>query len=431
MKDRKSVGKKMLLVPQYMKDFICNGEECSENCCEINWLIYVDKKTYQKYKKLYDPELTPLLNKHISRNRNQPGEKKYARLDFGKNECCPFLTEKKRCRLQEKMGENYLCDTCMIYPRESNMINNTIEMCASMSCPEAARMALLNPEPMEFEYLENQPEQRYKINISIDTTRVGRNNGPWKYIWELRNFYIDVLQNREYSLEDRLIILGLFTQKLEQTVTEINYEKIPGLINDYIQYINSGRLRESLVSMREKLLNNSSSQFVLQMELLKELSDFRFKYPFVKTKGGENRYLTYFGQFINGIQYTETEQVEEIAERYTKAHNKYYAPFKEEHEYLFENYLVNYVFMHLLPLDYRWPVLDSYVMMVVQYGLIKMLLTGVAAYKEHLDKETAVNLIQSFTTTTENNLMYLKDIFKVLKDKEYNTLPYMVILVNN
>jgi len=41
--------KRIVLQPEYMKNFHCIGSDCEGNCC-IGWRVDLDKKTYLKYK---------------------------------------------------------------------------------------------------------------------------------------------------------------------------------------------------------------------------------------------------------------------------------------------------------------------------------------------------------------------------------------------
>ena len=157
-----------VLIPEFMKSFQCIGPDCPENCCEINWLIGIDKENYRKLRQVQNEELTPLIKKYIKRNRSNPSQQNYAKLKFSDQSSCPFLSPEKYCRIQQELGEDYLNNVCNVYPRESNIINGQWEMTASMSCPEVARLALGNPEPMAFTYREEPVDKRHLIKSRID-----------------------------------------------------------------------------------------------------------------------------------------------------------------------------------------------------------------------------------------------------------------------
>ncbi len=419
----RQANNRIVLVPQYMKDFVCIGAACEENCCETSWAISVDKKAYLKYRKVKDKELRTLLDKHVTRNRSRPSEAAYAKMKLGKDGRCVFLNEKSLCALQLKLGEQYLCNTCAIYPRQSNTVDGILETCASLSCPEVARHVLLNEKVMEFEYIEEDQNNRFNLKKKVDPAAAAGRNRLEQHFWELRRFVIELLQNRDFSLEERLLVLGIFCKKLDELVEAKRMGEVLALAESFRRLIRGGEIRESVAGV--------PGYPTVQMELLKEIGDMRLKYPFVKNKQTGNSYLKYLGQFLNAVEYTDKAELEAIGAKYTELSEQYYRPFMEKREYIMENYLVNYVFMNLFPLGRGKTVFDAYTMLAVQYGLLKMLLVGVAGFQKSLDEQTVVSVVQSFITTTENNLFFINDVFKKIKEKGFDTLALMAILVKN
>ena len=56
-----------VLKPDYYEKFQCIANDCNDSCC-IGWSISIDKKSYNKYKKI-SGEFGKVLNKNISKNR--------------------------------------------------------------------------------------------------------------------------------------------------------------------------------------------------------------------------------------------------------------------------------------------------------------------------------------------------------------------------
>ncbi|MDD4588572.1 MAG: flagellin lysine-N-methylase [Heliobacteriaceae bacterium] len=406
-----------LLVPQYLRQFKCIGPQCEDTCC-IGWRVNIDHPTYRQYRRLKHPELKPDLDKYIKRNRSTPSEDHYAKVKLNPDSRCPFLTEKSLCRIQLTLGEDYLSDVCATYPRTANEINDVLEKSATMSCPEAARLALLNPAIMEFDEIEEPATVRNIVSGKIDTHQLAVARKPQRYFWELRIFTIGLLQNRQYRLPERLIILGLFHQRLQELIEHRQPEKIPELIAKYANLTGTDELQSQLAQI--------PVQVAIQMELLKELADERI------FKGvNSRRYLACFAEFLTGIQYTKEALVEDIADRYQKAETEHYLPFMGEHEYILENYLVNYVFKNLYPFTGNKDLFDNYVMLVIHYALIKLHLIGMAAFHQGLTEDLVIKLIQSFAKTVEHNQQYLQHVFDLLKNNGYTTMAYMAILIKN
>lgn len=121
-----------------------------------------------------------------------------------------------------------------------------------------------------------------------------------------------------------------------------------------------------------------------------------------------------------------------MGKRYTEAYTNFYKPFMEEKEYIFESYLVNYVFKNLFPLNGEKHVFDNYVMLIVHYSMTKMLLIGMAGFNRgNFNNDHVVKLIQSFAKTIEHNNAYQKNIFNLLESNNFTTMAYMAILIKN
>lgn len=405
-----------MLVPAFMQQFSCIGSACEDTCC-AGWQVAIDQATYKKYNKVHS-EIKPLLDKHVKRNRANKGSADYAKIALTPDMSCPMLNEEKLCSIQLKLGEEYLSNVCMTYPRISNIVNGVLEKSATMSCPEAARLALLNPDGIEFNETEEEINVRNAISQRLDTT-AAHGEQLDQYFWEFRIFSIQILQNRKYSLAERLIILGLFFQKVEQYIQESRLQEIPQLIASYTALAEGEGISD--------ILNDIPSLSSIQMELLKNLVDQRV------SRGLHNqRYIGCLSEFMYGIEYKKGSSVEEISARYQAAYNDYYQPFMSKHEYVLENYLVNYIYIRLFPLVRSKQVFEEYIMMVIHYAMIKMHLIGMAGFhKENFNLDHVIKLIQSFSKTIEHNSLYLREVRELLRKNEYNSMAYMAILIKN
>ncbi|MGG2094857.1 flagellin lysine-N-methylase [Bacillus sp. S13(2024)] len=407
---------RQLLVPQYMQQFSCIGSECEDSCC-IGWRVDVDEDTYKKYQKSRDLELKPLLKKNVTRQRSNPSSTSYAKIKMEKGGKCSFLSQENLCKVQLNLGEEYLSNTCAVYPRSINSINGVIEKSATMSCPEAARLALLNPNGIDFNKAEEPASTRGFIGKHLKTDNLKVDNQPKKYFWELRIFSIQIIQDRSYTLAERLIILGMFYQKVQKQIDQGDVDGIPNVIAQFTNGMSNQGMKDQL--------DKIPTQLAVQMKLCKELVEYR-----VSQSITSQRYLDCLKEMLEGIQYTKEATVEETTEHYKKAYEEFYEPFMTEHEYILENYLVNYVFKNLFPLGHK-TLFNDYVILVIHYSMIKLHLIGMAGFHKGLTTDLVIKLIQSFAKTVEHNNVYLKRIFDLLNANELTTMAYMAILVKN
>ena len=242
-----------VLQPHYFKQFKCIGGECEDHCCK-EWHVNIDKNSYEKYKAIDNVIWREKLLSNIKIDENNKAGMK---LPVGG---CSLLTKEGMCNLQLELGEGYLCDTCKAYPRVAAYIDNRLEKSLSLSCAEAARIALLNEAPMTFEINYETKEKNEMAGIKIKNSYESWTKLSWKkYFWPLREFIIDLMQYREVSLEKRLMILGVFCDKLENLVGQDKADLTIELIEDYRNKISQG--------MFNNLFDNVTPSFKMQLEL--------------------------------------------------------------------------------------------------------------------------------------------------------------------
>lgn len=404
-------------MPLYLKSFNCIGSACEDSCC-FGWSsITVDSKTFKNYSRIHDPALKEIIADKIALNQTEQNEETYAHVILNNDSTCPFLTEKKLCQIQLKQGEEYLPKICFAFPRVTNVINGILEKSAVMSCPEAVRLALLNSKGIDFISVQEPLDVRNNISISLNTNDPAFNDTPNKYLQDLRNFTLDILKNRDFKLEERLIILGIFLQRLEKVCSVQKVDTIPELTASFAQLLKN----ESLKATLAKTPTAPAVQFKLLMQsaLIKLVQGIT-----------NQRYAECFVEFLQGIKHSPNLSLDTLAENYLLAFENYYTPFAFEHEYIFENYLVNYVYNNLFPLS-NGDIFDEYMKLVFHYSLIKMLLIGIAGFHQGLNLELLVKLIQSFAKTIEHNPQYITETKDWFKGKGLNSMSYLSILIKN
>lgn len=404
-----------MLIPKYMHDFTCIGTQCEDTCC-AGWKVAIDHKTYKKYKKLPNQPIKEKINQSISRNRSNPSEGEYATIKMNEEGFCPMLDGDKLCTIHSTLGEDYLSLVCKLYPRYINKVDTRLEMSATPSCPEAARLALLNPDVMEFDVIESPYPTMFKQEIITENNEEKLEN----YFWELRFFTIGLLQMRKFSIQERLILLGLFYKKIQQAVDENGLSKIPQIIRETTDNLkDDGYYKETFAAI--------PSILDVQIKLVSTLID-------VKVEQGirSKRFAECLEEFVKGLSdNNETEQTSaERRARYKQSYEQYYRPYMEQHEYILENYLVNYVFSKLFSFDKENKVFDSFVSLTLHYAMIKLLLIGIAGYHKKLTAEIVIKVIQSFAKEIEHS-SFISFMHDILKENDYTSMGYMAVLIKN
>ncbi|CAM3979452.1 flagellin lysine-N-methylase [Mesobacillus zeae] len=402
-----------MLIPEYIKQFNCIGAACEDTCCS-GWRVIIDEEAYKKYKKVKRHEIKSRLEKNIIRNRSNPNKNNAAKMNMEKGRCS-FLSEEGWCDIQSQLGEDYLCNTCAIYPRRMNKINHVIEQSLTVSCPEAARLVLLNENGINF--IQGQEAVSIRglssvVNTSKETIT------HWKdCLDEYRYITILILQNRNYPLAERLLILGMFYNELEECITSNNLSRIPDLLGEYLQSVEDDTFKGAF--------DDISNRLDLQLQICRELVVLRLGDGIASS-----RYLECSRDMMQGLKIETNSTDKEIKEAYEYSYAKHYLPFIQEYEYILENYLVNYVFKNCMPIDCVTP-FESYTRMILHYSLIKLHLVGMANQYEGLTLDLVIKLLQSMSKAFEHNPTYFEKIMGLLKENGMVSLGYMSILVKN
>ena len=167
------------LRPQYAKAFRCIGSECEDTCCR-GWEVPIDKPTYEKYKST--PGLQPVLQQLVLITSN-PTDSHHAHIQLTPSFTCPFLAADRLCSIQKKHGEDYLSVACSTYPRVTRRIDGLMEKALLLSCPEAARLVLLNPALLQPDPAVTDGRSPY-FRFLLLSDRVAQPNGsPHQYLW--------------------------------------------------------------------------------------------------------------------------------------------------------------------------------------------------------------------------------------------------------
>lgn len=412
------------LQPQSYHAFRCIGAECEDTCC-AGWIVSVDKTTYQAYQRSEDPELAPRFRELITIKTDTQGEDSYARIALSSPDC-PFL-DAGWCAIQKKLGEESLSIMCSQYPRVMNIVDDVLQRSLDLSCPEAARLVLLDPEPIQFDQDDGARRDERHGHLSILRTCDESSAKPYAHFREIRAFAIWLLQNRKYSMWERVAILGSFCDQLEATAAAKALE----VITAYKSGVNTGAFAQPLKRHRP--------QPAKQLELVLELIVGRIGSDFTGP-----RLLDCYRKFMQSMDWTPEVSLEELGRRYAAAHSQYCEPFLNLHPHILENYLVSYVHRTLFPLGPQEStrgisthhaaktVRDQYQLMMVHYALIQTLLIGVAAYqKEQFGTAEVVQVIQSYTKAFEHSPSFAERALKILVQKGVSNCTMLALLIRN
>lgn len=341
------------LMPRYAERFRCIGPSCEDTCC-AGWPVHIDKKTYKAYRQESLPALQPVFA-NVQRVTQPNSDSEYAvfKLDAQQGNC-PAL-EGGLCAVQANLGESYLSDTCQKFPRLNRLVNGQMEQAMSLSCPEAARLALLDEDA--FDFVEAAVSVRER---TVHGTNASHLITP-RLMNEVRIFCMNLIRTRELALWQRLALLGTFCDALERDRLNGQRLGIVAIIGDFKQAIESGELVASL----DVFQPNYEAQAMVFATLWGVNG---FNAPTAFQRDHMQRISTGLGADANG----QTSAAELVA-----AYRRGLSRLDERLEaapWLLEHYLLNEMFTQLFPVGANS--YTAYLQLVARFGLLRLLMAA-------------------------------------------------------
>lgn len=394
---------KMILVPKGVEKFQCIGAACEDHCCKM-WNVNIDRVGFMKVTTSSNPVIKPIAKKVYQKNLKATSDANYGRMKMNEQRECDFLDENKWCLIHKELGDSALCNTCAIYPREHREVGPYIEKSLTLSCPEAVRTLLLQKEGIEFEEVLLQPSDRIHNQVTLGGEQVD-------ILWAIRTFVITLLQERSISLDLRMMLLGIFAEKLSEQPTTLEHTE------QVIQMMQQRFVIPQYMEVFMRIKGNEIVQVQLHKELLRTT---------VEELSFNVRYVEVVNQFIRGLKTGPLENkeiAEETLQKYIAAQADY-QQFIQEHHYILENYLVHYIFTNVFPYNGK-TILEAYEDVVINYQLIKALLIGIASYNGNLTVNDVVLAIQSYTKAVAHNNKSYGILRQKIKESNMETIAFL------
>ncbi len=204
----------------YYDEFHCIGPECTYTCCK-DWNITFRKREYLDYKNMHcSAKLKEAADKAFVRIKGG-NENDYAMIKFDEKGYCPFLGEDKLCMIQKELGEGSLSSVCATYPRLHSLIGmDTFLFSCNVTCSHVAEVLIDHPEGLRIVEAEYDKNNKYINKGWLSNAPLKSDSKYYPYFWTLLNTQIDILQNRSFTISQRLLILGFFSKKADELISE-------------------------------------------------------------------------------------------------------------------------------------------------------------------------------------------------------------------
>lgn len=343
------------LLPRYLTRFSCIGPECEDNCC-TGWQVTLDKKTFNAYRQSKHPALAGRFGKDVRRQRSGASELNYGRIELKPgSQACPFM-EDKLCSVQKHMDESHLSNTCFSYPRISRDFGGQFEQGLLLSCPEAARKALLAPDA--FDFVEGT------ITVRMDVvSKVTAKGLSLELINDLRTFCLQLMRSEGLELWQRLALLGVFCERLTVALDGGSQAGVQALVGDFVALVEQGAATEALAGMQP----DHSAQAVV-------FSTLWAGKGFGTTSAVQNRVIEAVSKGLGADARSGQVSREQLIDCYRRGAARLPEALQAA-PHLLEHYVLNEMFCYLFPFDGETP-FDSYLKLVARFGLLRLMLAA-------------------------------------------------------
>ena len=399
-----------VLKPNYYDEFKCTANECKDSCC-VGWGVFIDKKSYNKYKKI-SGEFGKFLCNNISKNRINNSDLSYGKMKLNSG-ICSFLNNENLCNIYINLGEDSLCNTCKTYPRLINKYGDICEKNLTLSCPVVTRLMINVKDKIGFE-LNNEVitenEKDYVKNTSNMEEKL------YEFLWEVRSFLIEVVQFREVDLWKRLVFVLLSESRFQKLLKESNYKHLTQVMELVMTTISNEEFINSLDNTIHSVLKVKSL-------IIDTLVALRTQQSITNQTAIE--LLKDFVLLLNESNYENSDNYEFLQEK-EKEFNIY---FKDK-EYILENYIVYDLYRNFMKAADSKNIHVVIVKMIIEYSMIKkLLLAKWNANNKIIEDDDIIDVIYSFSRTVEHNNTYIDKVYNSMKEAGYDTIAYLTIMI--
>ena len=361
------------IAPEYVKYFKCEGDICGGKCCK-GFQVDIDRQTHEKYKGITN---RPLRSKILdSLIWNQPTQTYRMKLKGG---VCPMLQPDSLCLIQKYFGEDFLSDTCADFPRRTYVIDNVSLRSMSLTCPTAARLALLNSQPLKFE------EMTFKTTHANSFFYRSVNEVPTrKYILSLQKIAFEILQDRRLSINERLATLGIVYSEVDAMIAKGRTDVLDLVINVY-------HSEDYFKSLRARL-NSFKFHREHYLRLMFGLMDKIFAKAVAYYSPDQRNFAKYIPKAFGFSLEEPSKPLPVLFEIYEKIIEEYkkraYGPFN----HVLENYVVHSFFAGTYPCHVQGGVMNNYFLYLTLYKFFELGLISMIAVEG--DKFTIYDLLE-------------------------------------
>jgi lysine-N-methylase len=433
----------------YAETFHCIGSACEDTCCQ-GWKVAVNKESFERLQNLPEGPLRTLIAANLERvpqTAEAINPAAFAILRMAEGNRCPLLTEDRLCRIQCEHGAALLPYTCATYPRMVRTLNGVTETALTLSCPEAARLVLLN-ESLLANRIGDQPDSAPNHDHDKDCVASPAQSPfhspthlpapSWKRA--VRDSILRLVANRNYPLWQRLFLIGVLCRRLD--AARLDAAKLDVATPEAVSASDFGSRTQTILTGFAATVDSGAlhgTMDVLPADDQVQLDAvLRLAGSMLHKSNVSPRFVQCVHAFTTGIGNGPDATLDSLAGHYGAAHRTWFAPFFENHPQILENLLINSILSLGFPFA---PDRDSatapksmarqFAVLAAQFALIRGLLIGVAGYhRDRFCEDHVIHTVQAASKHFEHHPEFATQVESLLAESRLDDAGGLAILLN-
>ncbi|ENY71402.1 FliU-like protein [Aeromonas diversa CDC 2478-85] len=365
-------------IPRFRSAFQCIGPSCEEHCCQ-GWTVQIDKATFRLYWFSDDERIRATARGSLEKVKKSDHDWGRVRLDS--QGVCPFLDSERLCTIHSRLGEQALSETCSSYPRYTVTFPYQHKESLTLSCPQASRLLLLDPEAM---LIDTQDQPTLPLHHSVPEQAL-----------RLNQLSYQIALTHELPLEQRLWIMGMLVYHDEG---RSSYEQF---LDELVALAGSGQLQAMYATI--------PAMPRVKWWALRTLTQL-----LLQSNERSGRGTVIIGECLETLYaLLDGEYDEEKMAFFPRVWQAQVAPFLAERPYLLDNYLLYQLYHFNFPYRADGVMVNAYRLLVADLFLLRSYFC-LLAHRGELTEEKVVSLVYSYHARRQHNLAFEQQICEQL-----------------
>ncbi|BBR39476.1 flagellin lysine-N-methylase [Aeromonas allosaccharophila] len=382
------------LVPRFRSTFHCIGPACEEHCCQ-GWSIQIDKPTFRLYWFSDDERIRAMARGCLQKTKSSDDD--WGRMKLDEQGVCPFLDSDKLCTIHRRLGEQALSNTCSTYPRSTVSFLNQQKDSLTLSCPEACRQLLLDPDAM---LIESQEQAAASLFLAVPDAAL-----------RLNQLSYQIALTQELSLEMRLWMIGMLIHHDEGNSS---YEQF---LDELVALLEKGQL-QAMYDTIPSLPN-------VQWWALRTLTNL-----LLQSNDTNHRGRAMIEECLDTLyKLLDGEYDQEKMAFFPRLWREQVAPFLAARPHLLDNYLLYQIYNFNFPYRNEHSMESAYRLLVADLFLLRSYFC-LLAHQGELTEENVIKLVYSYHARRQHNLSFEQELATGLLETGFSSDITLYALLN-